>query len=58
MDKADKASPRIVADDDVILAERTGYALLKCGGCETFLLINSKDFGYEYGFMCSMCKPS
>lgn len=47
--------PEIVISSDLIVTERAGYALLKCKGCETYLLIAGKDFGYESGFVCKGC---
>jgi hypothetical protein len=48
--------PKIVIFDDVIVSERVGYALMECrAGCQSFLLINAKDFGYTSNWCCSTC---
>ncbi len=49
------AITNIIVSSDVLLTERTGYALLKCGTCPTFLLINSKDFEFTGKWSCLPC---
>lgn len=55
-DNSGRKEVRVVVSSDVIVTQRKDYALLECNGiCGSFLLINSKDFGYTSNWLCSGC---